>query len=555
MKKSTGVVQDSCLSFKTAGWSADRLVRNLFAAIFAASFVFAFASCKTETETEYVTVPKPTYLTATTSDATTIRHYTSTNTAQASFAFSLKETEYKDVPSGTALSEIAKEYAHFHAVGLKHDEGNPQVVIVYYTYDFVTVTFDYDGGTSETSGDAATYSFTDYFSASLTAPQNPAKEGYHFDYWTLDDEETEISSSAKFTENVTYKAHWHEIVYYTVAYTSDYGTKSGSFKWPCHTRLSHKLDNVTEGGKTYYFYRWCSDSAFTTALTVTVLAKDVDAAYAKWVTEDVPTGFVRVQGTTVDGTATLTPSSKVFISGRSIKIGDLYVCDHEVTQAEYETYCIYGGSRPGIYGKGDNYPAYYVSWYDAVVYCNLRSIAENLTPVYKIGDETDPSKWNGVVGKNKYCGPSDSSTAWNGVTFDTNANGYRLPTETEWEYVARGENKDSYTYSGSDTADDVAWCKSNSDGTTYEVKTKQANSLGIHDMSGNVREWCYDRYSSSITKDTPATGTTSGSTRSTRGGSPFEPSDSRCSVDDRSSQNPNVRDCRYGFRVVRNANN
>ena len=215
----------------------------------------------------------------------------------------------------------------------------------------------------------------------------------------------------------------------------------------------------------------------------------------------IPEGFVEVAGTKITGSETWTPSSSVFISGRSLTIGDLYVSDHEVTQNEYETYCKYGSSSPSDkYGKGDNYPVYYVSWYDAIVYCNLRSLAEGLTPVYAISSETDPSKWPSIFGivseatdgVTKYCGPSSSNNMLNTLTYDISAKGYRLPTEAEWEYLAREAATSSTTYSGSNTIDAVAWYISNSSSKTHEVKTKNANSLGVYDMSGNVLEWCWD---------------------------------------------------------------
>lgn len=274
---------------------------------------------------------------------------------------------------------------------------------------------------------------------------------------------------------------------------------------------------------------------------------------------------MKVSGTTFDGTETLTPESKVFISGRNLTIGDLYVCDHEVTQAEYETYCIYSNYEPNsYYGIGDNYPAYYISWYDAMVYCNLRSIAEDYTPVYMIENETDPSKWTDIVSKTidgttRYCGPSSYRGTWTHyVTFDTSANGYRLPTEVEWEYAARGGSEwKTYTYSGSDTIDDVAWYNGNSYYTTYtthEVKTKQANSLGIYDMSGNVDEWCYDIFSSTITSTNSATGPTYSSEgkRAVRGGDYFSRASS-CKVSYRGSWYGYNYSNYIGFRVVRNA--
>lgn len=272
----------------------------------------------------------------------------------------------------------------------------------------------------------------------------------------------------------------------------------------------------------------------------------------------VPEGFVFVDGGTFDGTSTLTPSSSVFISGRSITIGDLYVCDHEVTQGEYETYCAYSFADPvSIYGDGDNYPAYYVNWYNAIVYCNLRSMAEGLTPVYSINRATRPFSWTGIKsittdGVKKYYGPITSNTTWDNVTFNTSANGYRLPTEAEWEYIARGGSSwKTYTYSGSDSIAEVAWYNGNSS-STHEVKTKAANSLGIYDMTGNVSEWCYDWYSYSISTSTAATGPASGEHRVIRGGY-WGSSDYWCIFSDRDHSRPYSNFWGYGFRVVRNA--
>ena len=269
-------------------------------------------------------------------------------------------------------------------------------------------------------------------------------------------------------------------------------------------------------------------------------------------------GFVEVTGATVRGAVT---GSYVFIEGRTVTIADMYVSDHEVTQAEYETYCKYGSSSPSDnYGVGDNYLAYYVSWYDAVVYCNLRSIAEKLTPAYKIEDETDPSKWTGIVsgetdGATKYCGPSSDNSTWDALTYDSTADGYRLPTEAEWEYIVRGGNggisETQYTYSGSDTIGDVAWYKENSDSKTHEVKTKAANSLGVYDMSGNVYEWCYDWYGD-ISSSTGASGASSGFYRVDRGGS-WSYSASYCTVAYRYFYFPYDRYSYFGFRVVRSS--
>ncbi|MCR5765919.1 MAG: SUMF1/EgtB/PvdO family nonheme iron enzyme [Treponema sp.] len=263
---------------------------------------------------------------------------------------------------------------------------------------------------------------------------------------------------------------------------------------------------------------------------------------------------VSVPGISLNYIPFLTPMSVVLVSRNEGTIPNLLVSDHEVTQGEYEEYCKYGGSsRPDSnYGVDENFPAYYVNWYDAIVYCNLRSKAENLNPVYKIGDETDPTKWPDIGGNatDKWCGPSGNNDVWNEITFDETANGYRLPTNAEWEYLARGGNLNSqYTYSGSDNIDIVAWYYGFSGDKTHEVKSRAANRLGLYDMSGNVWELCYD-WQGDISRLTPATGPASGNYRVKRGGS-FATTSEYCSVSYIGYGNPYDREPSLGFRVVR----
>lgn len=278
--------------------------------------------------------------------------------------------------------------------------------------------------------------------------------------------------------------------------------------------------------------------------------------------DDSSVGFVKISGAHFDGTSNLSPYSDVFIQGRVIDIKDLYVSDHETTQAEYEKYCNYGGSenaRPDdSVGKGNDYPVYWVSYYDALVYCNLRSEAAGLTPCYSMNGNTDVSRWEGIVTSGgKYCGPAttgSSQDSWNLISCDFDANGYRLPTEAEWEYLARCDGQNSltgYKYSGSDDIDDVAWFSENSSNKLHEVKTKNSNLAGLYDMSGNVREWCYDWYGT-ITANSKDTGVTSGTERVSRGGSVVYPA-IFCEVSTRGRTSPYLRHSDLGFRVVRTA--
>ncbi len=266
---------------------------------------------------------------------------------------------------------------------------------------------------------------------------------------------------------------------------------------------------------------------------------------------EVPNSLVFVKGGTFKNT-------KSNYYGKAVTLSDFYIGKYEVTQKEWTAVM---GNNPSKF-IGDNLPVEMVNWYDSVEYCNKRSIKEGLQPYYNIDkNKKDPNnKPDPKFG--------DLDTVQWTVTINASANGYRLPTEAEWEYAASGGQKSgSYTYSGSNTIDEVAWYWKNSGdenltGSWYwttikenhdktkPVGSKKSNELGLYDMSGNVREWCWDWYGDLQAHVKNPKGSQSGFGRVWKGGG-WIGTASFCELASRGSLAANGAGPDQGFRVVR----
>lgn len=376
----------------------------------------------------------------------------------------------------------------------------------------------------------------------FTSAQLPQLEydGLFFNGWYIDDLFiTEKNYTVK--SDITLTARWSEKC--MVTYSSSYGTTPVPIIVAKGSNLTAsdfpKLKETGWSFKGWFIGESKIEEGYTVNSNITLNAK-----WEEFTSPD--DGFVYVEGGTFKmGSSTGYGDEQPV---HSVTLSSFYMSPTELTQGEYEKYCTYSSSSPSSsYGKGSDYPVYYVNWYDALVYCNNRSKAEGLTPCYKIKDTTDTSSWGSV--------PASDANSWDNVICDFTANGYRLPTEAEWEYAARGGNKSNgYTYSGSDSIGDVAWYNGNSS-STHQVGTKSANELGIYDMSGNVWEWCWDWYSSrQYEKDsagvTNPRGASSSSARACRGGSYYNVN-SYGTVSFRSSNTPYKMNYLIGFRLVR----
>jgi formylglycine-generating enzyme required for sulfatase activity len=247
------------------------------------------------------------------------------------------------------------------------------------------------------------------------------------------------------------------------------------------------------------------------------------------------------------------------------------MAETEVTQGLFEA-VMGSGIKPSYFttnpedGSADGWkalPVEWVSWYDAIAFCNKLSLLDGRTPVYSVGGISD---WGAFAYGSI---PTATDTAWDAVTITPGANGYRLPTEMQWMWAAMGATSGGATVTtdgynkafagstGSNAIGNYAWYDNvldpdggYADNKTHEVGKKTANELGLYDMSGNVYESIWDwfvAYDSGILTDPP--GPASGVGHPCLGGN-WKDNATNCTVAYRNGHYPNDRDYRLGFRFL-----
>ena len=364
-------------------------------------------------------------------------------------------------------------------------------------------------------------------------PSDPVREEYIFECWVEYRTNEEWDFSNEVTSNMNLKAKWKPDQY-IIIFDNIHGTPFKQFvkkgeravmpveqRWPNYTFA--------------YWYKEGTDEAwdFNTIITEEFTMK------AKWYFIEM----LRINA----GTFTMgSPGGAQYEDNEKpqhqVTLSAFYMGKYEVTQLQYQWVT---GKTPS-YNKPKAYealPVETVSWYDALVFCNTLSLREGLTPAYSIDGNTNPEDWGRI--------PTVDNTTWNAVAIVENSNGYRLPTEAQWEYACRA---------GTSAADDrgyvitnnTGWYSSNSGIKTQYVGLKLANDWNLYDMLGNVAELCWNLFGDYTDEEqTDPTGTpVEYSNRIARGEGYSSPAN-RVRSAYRSAVSPYSRLGSMGFRVVR----